>query len=112
MLVIRAQQMEVLGAYMAAAFEKDCVALLRRDYPEITRDAPDDELRAFVRDGIERAAQYGIDTVSNVQRWLDLMMRLGAHFDEDPRCAAVQAALAKDALPAEARLDEAMALAV
>jgi hypothetical protein len=67
----------------------------------------------FVRHGIERAKLSRMDSVSEVQRWLRLMLRLGPYFDSDdaPHLAGIRAALVNLEIYGPLRLDEAEALA-
>ena len=110
---ITREQMAALGAAMRRQFEVDALAMLRRDHPQATARHPDDVMQLFVRHGIERARLGGIDTVSDVQRWLRLMLRLGPYFDSDdaPHLGGVRAALANVEIWGPLRLDEAEALA-
>jgi hypothetical protein len=103
--------MEMFSAYVRTSFENDSVARLRDDHSGTTAALTDVQLRELVCVGIDRAARHGVRTVSGVRRWLNLMMHLGAEFDEDPCLGAVQAALANDALSVDMRLDEAEAVA-
>jgi hypothetical protein len=112
-LHICADQMKRLGDAMHDRFVLDAVARLRRRFPETTARHGDDTMRLFVRHGIERARQHRLQAVTDVQRWLDLMMHLGPYFDTagQPEFAAVRAALDKLETYGPIRLDEAEAAA-
>lgn len=105
MLKIKAAQMRSLGAHARQRFEESAVALLRAEFPQTTAGRPDDLLRQFVRAGIERARVHGIAAVTDVERWLRLMVRLGPKFDEDPRFPSLRAILDEHDASAEQRMD-------
>jgi hypothetical protein len=111
MLRITARQMQLFANVMRGSFEDSAIRLLRAEYPKTTGAHPDDKLRHFVRVGIERAARHGVAAVTDVERWLRLMMRLGPTFDEDARLGQVRAILARREVDAQFRLDEIEVLA-
>ena len=110
---ITADQMRLLGAAMHRQFEVDAIALLRRSHPVTTARHADDALRLFVRHGIERAKASRMNSVTDVQRWLGLMLQLGPYFDtlDDQRLGAIRAVLDNVEVYGPLRLDEAEALA-
>jgi hypothetical protein len=97
--------MGVLGARMRESFESDMVARLRDTYPAQASRHTDAALLAFVRAGIQRAETYRVDTVSDVERWIDLMVRMGPQFDSDPRWPEVLETLRQQEVDAQIRLD-------
>jgi hypothetical protein len=105
MLKIKATQMRALGSEARRRFEASAIALLREEFPQNNGDRPDDELRQFVCEGIQRAKVYGISAVTDVERWLRLMVRLGPEFDEDARYPALRAILDEREASAEQRMD-------
>ena len=110
---ITAAQMQVLGAAIRRQFEIDALAALRRMHPQTTAKHSDDTLQLFVRHGVERAKLSRLESVSEVQRWLRLMLRFGAYFDSDdaPHLAGIRAALGDVEVYGPLRLDEAETLA-
>jgi hypothetical protein len=110
---ISAEQMRAFGVAMRRQFEVDAITLLRKSYPVTTAKHADDALLLFVRHGIERAKASRMDAVTDVQRWLCLMLRLGPYFDTsaDPHLAAIRAVLDNTEVYPPLRLDEAEALA-
>lgn len=110
---ITAEQMRLLGAAMRRQFEVDAIALLRRSQPLTTARHADDAMRLLVQHGIERAKASRMDSVTDVQRWLSLMLQLGPYFDtsDEPRLAAIRAVLENVEVYGPLRLDEAEALA-
>lgn len=105
--------MRVLGQAMRRRFVVDAIALLRKNHPVTTARHADDALSLFVRHGIERAKANRMEAVTDVQRWLALMLRLGPHFDTstDAHLAAIRAVLDNVEVYPPLRLDEAEALA-
>lgn len=111
-MIVSSDQMRVLAEDVRRRFELRSMAMLRQSFPRSTERHPDDTLRLFVRHGIERARLARLDTVAEIERWLRLMMRLGAYFDVDERLSEVQAALLGNLeLHGPLRLDAAEALA-
>lgn len=111
-MIVTPDQMQTLTEAARRRGEARWIARLREAFPRSTARHPDETLRLFVRHGLERARLAGIEAPAEVERWLRLMMRLGAYFDTDARLAEVAAALAGDlTLPAAGRLDAAEALA-
>jgi hypothetical protein len=105
--------MRILGTAMRRHFEIDSIAMLRRRYPQTCAKHADDALLLFVRHGIARAKASGMDAVTDVQRWLRLMLRFGPYFDSatDAHLAGIRAVLDNVEVYAPLRLDEAEALA-
>lgn len=97
--------MRALGATARLRFEEASIALLRKEFPSTTAAYSDEVLRRFVKLGIDRARAYRVLAVSDVERWLRLMVRLGPKFDEDPRFARVQAILSEPDADAQQRMD-------
>jgi hypothetical protein len=110
---ITAEQMRLLGAAMRRQFEVDAIALLRRSHPLTMARHADDAMRLLVQHGIERARASRMDSVTDVQRWLSLMLQLGPYFDtsDEPRLAAIRAVLENVEVYGPLRVDEAEALA-
>jgi hypothetical protein len=110
---ITAEQMRILGTAMRRQFELDAIAMLRQSHPETAAKHADEALRLFVRHGIERANANGMDAVSDVQRWLRLMLRLGPYFDSgtEPDLACIRAVIDNVEVYGPLRLDEAETLA-
>jgi hypothetical protein len=108
---ITADQMKTLGEAMRRRFEIDSIAMLRRTYPESTARHDDALMHHFVRYGIERAEVARLDAVTDIERWLRLMMRLGPYFDTDPKLGSIRVVLGKIEIYGPLRLDEVEALA-
>lgn len=108
---ITADQMKTLGEAMRRRFEIDSIAMLRRTYPESTARHDDALMQHFVRHGIERAKVARLEAVTDIERWLRLMMRLGPHFDSDLKLGDIRAVLGKIEIYGPLRLDEVETLA-
>jgi hypothetical protein len=111
-MIVTSVQMQIMTEAVRQREEARWVARLREVFPGATARHPDETLRLFVRHGVERARLARLEAPADVERWLRLMMRLGAYFDTDARLAEVAAALLGDLeQPAAGRLDAAEALA-
>ncbi len=83
MLMIRADQMEVLDQYMLKKYEDLVLANLKNGYPEEYNALGEDGVRDKIHYGIERARRYDIEIEADVSRYIDLMFRFGWDFDTD-----------------------------
>ncbi len=106
MLKISSAQMTKMAEIMRTRFELAAVALLRREYPDLTQKYPDEHLQRFVAQGVESANAYGVVAVSDVEDWLRLMVRLGPGFDTNPRYGAIRQILMETELPPAYRLSQ------
>ena len=88
MLVIRRKQMEVLGDYVQRQFEHRMKEQLRTLWREEVGQMSDEELHALIREGITSAESYGITDETDVERYLELMVRRGARFHVEEAWAA------------------------
>lgn len=104
MLRISSEQLRKMGEIMQTRFELAAVALLRREYPDLTQKYPDEHLQRFVAQGIGSAGNYGIVAVTDMEDWLRLMVRLGPGFDTHPRYKAIRQILMETELPPAYRL--------
>jgi len=82
MLQIRKEQMEVLNAYMHERYIEKMLAHLREVFPDEVKDKKEEDLRAFIEDGIKRAAAYDITAEREVALYTDLMMGMGVDFEK------------------------------
>ncbi len=85
MIVIRDEQMAVLRRLPLTQFENALVRHFTDHYPRECREAGRESVLAWVRLGIDRAAERDLDTQRTVAAWLGVMMMLGSHFDVDPQ---------------------------
>ena len=84
MLRIRNRQWDALTELKKDQFIERTVAYLNKHLPKRTAAIPPDELRAMVRQGLDRAADYGIEIEWDVCRFNEYQVIYGAKFDQ--RC--------------------------
>jgi len=83
-LRIREEQMKAFSAYMHVSFEKRVAAHLRKEQPERTKALTDSDLDKFIEAGVIRAQNRGFTREADLGLFLELMLLLGADFDEKP----------------------------
>jgi hypothetical protein len=92
---------------MADTFEERMVTMVKLRYPEKARNLTDEQLRAIIHSGVNRAKQYGIDLKYDVERFVRLMFRFRIFdFEEDPPTAWARDVLRNETLTGEAKLDQ------
>lgn len=75
MLVIRKEQMEALSAHMRRSFEDRMVEHIAAEFPQRFEQLNETGTREFVRAGIARCAEYGIDTEAGIRFMVDLLLQ-------------------------------------
>ena len=85
MLVIREQQMRVLGAEMRRRFIEKMARHLRSITPQTT--ISDADLITLIERGIQQAATFGLTAESHVARFLEYVMAYGPEFGTDAKTA-------------------------
>jgi len=80
MLVIRSQQMEILGRAVIRQFEDQMAAHVRERFPDSPFAADDDTLRNFVLDTIKLAKTFGIEQQFDLRRFIEFRAEYGANF--------------------------------
>lgn len=83
MLTMRSKQMEAFSEAALKRFEETMVAHLKKFFPDYCEAAGAPKVREFIRYGVKRAASYQITAERDVSRYVDLMVSLGADFDND-----------------------------
>jgi hypothetical protein len=107
MFLIRKQQMDALLAGAEQAFEDEVVDYIRRTVADKTAGLPLDRLRADTRRGIAKARKYGIEQSLDIQRFVELLYRIGPDLDEAPATRSWVLPLLTDrTLTAVAKLDQ------
>lgn len=72
-------------------FERRTIADLRSSFPDKLAANSDEDLRALIRYGLERARVYGVVNEDDVTRYFEYMVEYGADFDTAPgTCWAAQ----------------------
>jgi len=80
MLVIRDEQMAVLGQYMLGQYEKKVINFLQMNFAD-AKQKPVEQLKPFVREQIERARSYGLLTERQIAVYVTVAWLLGRTFD-------------------------------
>ena len=83
MLVIRKDQIKALQEAAELAFVDDLIEQLRYEY-SVFNGRPLAEQRAMVRNGLQRARQYGIEGKVSLRGFLRFMCDIAPNFDEHP----------------------------
>ena len=87
MLVIRAEQLRVLGELVRSQFVARLAVYVRQQRPDACARLSDGDLEALVTQGVERAASYGFTAESDASRFVLTLFILGMDFQSDPRHA-------------------------
>lgn len=78
---IRPEQMNAMAEYSRRQFQDRLIRDLRREYPEETAQADDDELRAVVVEQIDKAVGYGIVLEDDLAIYVDRAAYYGDDWD-------------------------------
>lgn len=84
MLTIRKKHLESFRAEALLDFEERMLDHLKRFSPRHFRVLSDDQVRAAIHAGIERAAPHGLTSERSIRYYVDMMFMLGSGFDDDP----------------------------
>jgi hypothetical protein len=110
-LRVRRRQYANLAGVVANGAVQRLVDHCRTRYP-IHPPAQDPQtLRAWVKQGVRRAAAYGIVAEEDLQSFLGLRVMFGDSFDDDPRCAWAAVVLWDPALSGTQKMDSLIELA-
>lgn len=113
MLAIRQEQLKAFADAAAKKIEDHLASRLRESHARECAALDDNELSQVIREGIERAAKYGIAGDSGVAKYLYVMLALGRDFDRDPRFTWASRILNDESLEsADARIDRLYAAAL
>jgi hypothetical protein len=85
MLKIRSEQMAAFEAAALKGFEDRMVEHLRNFSPKHAQVLDEEQLRAVVRYGIERAESHGLTSERSIRIYTETMLMLGSNFDVDPQ---------------------------
>jgi len=83
MLRIRKEQYDSLVQQAVRDFENRMYAHVTKVFPDECKALGEEGVRRSIKEGIERAARYGIEVEQDVARYIDLMFILGHGFDKD-----------------------------
>lgn len=106
MLIIGKEQVKALQEASIGPYLDSMVSYLRAEVEEIVLDAPDDELRDFIRYGVKRAAEYAIEDPYLVQQYILFMAWVGKYFDTDSKTSWAAEILNDAELGAEDKIGE------
>ncbi len=110
MLIIRREQMEVLGAYMRQSFEDRMVRHLAQSFPVqfkklVPSPGGEEGVRALIRRGIENAASYDITSERDVGRFIEVMVAVHPQFDALKELDWARQILGENSLMSRAKMD-------
>jgi len=105
MAMMRKQQMAAFSEDQARRFEERMVDHVRRCFPSEWRDLGEAQVREWIRTGVARAAEYGIDIEYDVARFVDLKYILAEDFDSNPEIPWAAAILKAPGLDATTRMN-------
>jgi len=83
MLHIRKEQYRELGKISLKRFEDEMVAHIKKFFPKYYKVYGEALVRKVIQYGVERAEKHGFETKRDTPLFIDLMLLLGSHFDED-----------------------------
>jgi hypothetical protein len=84
MLIIHPQHLKAFADAALLDFEERMLDHLRDFAPRHFRVLTDDEVRAVIRHGMERAAAHHLTTERGIRYYVDVMFMFGSGFDDDP----------------------------
>ncbi len=85
MITVRASQLAGMKTQAEVAFAEELRVHLQAFSPALWATLSAPQQRAAVQEGITRAAVYGLDYRGPIRLYLELMLILGAGFDDDPQ---------------------------
>ncbi len=93
MLVIRSEQMRLLGLAGVELFKKDLLRHLAGFAPELHTLHGDDVFRAVIDQGVSKAGTYGFTNRGPLRFYAECMLAYGTQFDTDIQIRGLQEAL-------------------
>ncbi|HEX8695895.1 MAG TPA: hypothetical protein VF746_25995 [Longimicrobium sp.] len=111
-LIIRDEQLRVLGEAARERFVRGALEKLRKHWPGAFRELGEAAARARVERAVAEAEGFGIRAEADVLRFVNLAFALGDGFAADPRRPWARALLADTALTPTERLDRLVELAL
>ena len=100
MFVVRDAQVQAMLEPMRRRFVEGTRAWLRGKWAQKLEKVSDDDLRKLIRDGMDRAMKYRIDTESSMSLFIELMVAIAPDFDEQPQAAWLKGMLENPKIPA------------
>jgi hypothetical protein len=102
---IRSETMKSFDQYIKDSFSVRMEAHLRQLYPEQIDRLSQKQLQSLIKDGLNGAEWYGIQSEEDTARFLELCVVLGNGFDAQPENAWARSILEEEGQPATDRLD-------
>ena len=98
MFIIRKDQIKNMQQSKEDQFIKKSRLFLQFKYPEKSKQFSDKQLNEVVKNGINRASAYDINSEQSVIAFLELMFSLSFDFDDHPRTIWTKTILTNDNL--------------
>jgi hypothetical protein len=106
MLVLRKEQLEALDRNSERLFLERMVDHVSEIFPEKCEElGSEGEIRERIRQGLEGARRYGINTEKDVALYVDIMFGIGPDFPEGKDMAWARSILEKDGLSGPAKME-------
>jgi hypothetical protein len=106
MLILRKEQIEALDRNSERLFLDRMVDHVSEIFPEKCRELGSrGEIRKLIRQGLEGARRYGINTEEDVALYVDIMFGIGPDFPEGEDMAWARSILEKDGLSGPAKME-------
>lgn len=86
MLKVSNEQIEQFDKVFMERFVKRLIGILREDHPEDVSEYSNEELHELVREGIDRAESYGLESDNDVETFVTLLFTVGWFYDTHPHC--------------------------
>jgi hypothetical protein len=83
MLEIRRPQVDVFREQLLERFEEQVLVHVQEFFPKLCKTLGEDDTRALIRHGIERARGYGIEREKDVCKYVDISCVFGRDFDTE-----------------------------
>jgi len=99
MLIIRKEQMAVFEQAALRNFEDDMVKHIKEFFPKYYEVHGGPVIREVTSYGVKRAEDYGFETKRDTPLFIDLMLLLGSHFDEDLQYPWAKHILTDESIP-------------
>ena len=105
-LQIKRHQMDAFRESAEQGFVRRAVEHLRASFPDSLANQDATELRSLIREGIQRAARYGIRAERDVVRFIELMVAVQPEFDELPAVKALRPILMHPNYPGSGKVEK------
>jgi hypothetical protein len=97
-MIIRAEQLVAFEKGMVRNFENRMIEHIQSFSPPHCRILNREQLREVVQLGMVRAKEHGFESQAHIQRYIEIMIQIGSHFDADPQLPWAAKILRDDAL--------------